>query len=450
MAFRSSTSLTPGNGTTAAPAVPSGAAVNDIAVVGIYKESTAAITPPSGFTLKATLNTSATARGSLYVYWKRLTAADSGTYSFSWTGSAWRGAVCGLWSGRVGSGDPFDGTVGTAESTTTVSTLNVSTSPANASGDAVGMWTNFNGGATWTAPTNYTEQQDTNVITLDSRDAVASGSTGSISASATISDFMKGFLGVLQVASSGTTGTVAVTQAADTSSASGVLGYSGTVAATQANQTSSATGQLGYTGTIGITQAYQTSSASGTVATGFTGTVTITQANETASASGVLGYSGTVARTQAANTSSASGTVTSSGFSGSVAVTQASQTSTASGVLGYSGTAAIVQAANTASASGKLGYTGTTARTQANQSAAAAGAVANPVTGTAAITQDSQFSTATGSTQPLVTFGTASAGAGTRPTAQGATAPVPTAVAAASGVASASARTVTVPTATGG
>jgi hypothetical protein len=191
MAFRSSSNLAPGNGTSAAVPVPSGAAVNDIAVVGIYKESTSAITPPSGFTQKASLTTSAAARGSLVVYWKRLTAADSGTYSFTWSGSTWRGAACGLWSGRTTSGDPFDGAVGTAESTTSVSTLNVSTSPAAASGDAVGMWTNFNGGASFTPPTNYTEQQDTTVITLDSRDAVASGTTGSISASSTISDFMK-------------------------------------------------------------------------------------------------------------------------------------------------------------------------------------------------------------------------------------------------------------------
>jgi hypothetical protein len=405
MAFRSSSSLAGASAANAAVPVPTGAASGDIAVVGIYMESAATVTPPSGFTLKSSLQTSVATRGRLDVFWKRLTAADSGTYTFTFT-STFRAAACGLWSGRIASGDPFDGTVGTAESTTTVSTLNVSTSPTGSNGDAVGFWTNFNGGAGFTQPTNYTERVDISVITMDTRDAVASGTTGNVTATATVSDFEKAFLGVLATASSGTTGTVAVTQAANTSSASGVLGYTGTVAATQANQTSSASGLAGNIGSAAVTQANQTSSASGTV--------------------------------------------TSSGFSGSVAVTQASQTSAASGVLRYSGTAAIVQAGDTAAASGKLGYTGTAVRTQANQTAAAAGVVANPVTGTAATTQAAQVSTAVGSTQPLVTFGTASAGAGTRPTAQGATAPVPTAVAAASGVASASARTVTVPTATGG
>lgn len=205
MGFRSSTAIaSPGNGTSAVLTVPAGAAVDDIAVVGLYIESTAAVTPPSGFTQKADLQTSATARGRLVVFWKRLTAADSGSYTFTWSGSAWRGGVCGLWSGRVTSGDPFDGTVGTAESTTAVATLNVSTSPAAANGDAVGMWTNFNGGTSFSAPTNYTQRQNTNVICLETRDAVASGSTGNVSATSTISDFEKAFLGVLAVAASGT------------------------------------------------------------------------------------------------------------------------------------------------------------------------------------------------------------------------------------------------------
>lgn len=213
MGFRSSTSLTPGGVNGAAVPVPSGAASGDIAVVGIYIEDTVTITPPSGFTLKSNLATSATAHGRLAVYWKRLTAADTGTYSFTWTGTPWRGAACGLWSGRIATGDPFDGTVGTAESASGVSTLNVSTSPAAANGDAVGFWTNFNGGASFTAPTNYTERVDTTVITLDSRDAVASGSTGNVTASATVSDFMKAFLGVLAVANGDVTATPAAVAA---------------------------------------------------------------------------------------------------------------------------------------------------------------------------------------------------------------------------------------------
>lgn len=197
MAYRSSSILSGASTTSGAIAVPAGAANLDIAVVGFYLESTAAITPPAGFTQKVALTTSAGSHGGLTVFWKRLTGADSGTYSFSWTGAAWREAVCGLWSGRATTGDPFDGTVGTAESASTTTTLNVSTSPTLANGDALGMWTNFSTSTSWTPPTNYTERQDGPAITLDTRDAVAAGSTGNVSATAVTTDWIKAFLGVL-------------------------------------------------------------------------------------------------------------------------------------------------------------------------------------------------------------------------------------------------------------
>lgn len=190
--------LAAGTGAGAAITVPSGAAALHIATVGIYLESTAPITPPAGFTNKASLQTSATARGRLDVFWKRLTGADSGTYSFTFS-STFRSAACGLWSGRVTTGDPFDGFVAgsTAESVAAVTTLNVSATPAAALGDSVGFWTNFNGGGGFTQPTNYLERADTAVLTMCTRDAIASGATGNVTATQTISDFMKAFLGVL-------------------------------------------------------------------------------------------------------------------------------------------------------------------------------------------------------------------------------------------------------------
>lgn len=206
MTYRSSAILTGASAATAAVPVPAGATIGDIAVVGLYMESTAAVTPPAGFTNKVSLQTSAGTRGRLDVFWKRLTAADTGTYSFSWTGSTWRAAICGLWSGRVATGDPFDNFVlgtGSAESTIGVTTLNVSASPAAASGDALGMWTNFSTSTSWTPPTNYTERQDTAEMTLDTRDAIASGSTGNVTATAVTTDFEKAFLGVLAPAAGG-------------------------------------------------------------------------------------------------------------------------------------------------------------------------------------------------------------------------------------------------------
>jgi hypothetical protein len=305
-------------------------------------------------------------------------------------------------SGAIVTDPPVGVTVAAATGTS-----NITYSPAMTSGNSAFAAIAHQSNEQVTPRASWTELADTFPVTLGNIETqYFAGTDTAASGTWTTSARGAGIALEIKAAASGTTGTVAVTQSANTASASGILGYTGTVAATQANQTASASGQLGYTGTAGVTQA--------------------------------------------ANTSSASGTVTSSGFTGSVAATQASQTSNASGVLGYSGTAVIVQAGNTAAASGILGYAGTFARAQANQTATASGGVANPITGTAVITQAAQVSTASGSTQPLVTFGTASAGIGARPTAQGATGAAPIAVAATAGMASASARTVTVPTATGG
>jgi hypothetical protein len=61
------------------------------------------------------------------------------------------------------------------------------------------------------------------------------------------------------------TGTIAVTEANDTSSATGTVTVTGTIAVTEANDTSSATGTVTVTGTIAATEANDTSNATGTV-----------------------------------------------------------------------------------------------------------------------------------------------------------------------------------------
>ena len=201
MAYVSSSSLSGASATSAAIPVPGSSAAGLVAVVGLYMESTAAVTAPAEFGVaKADLQTSAVSRGRLVVYTKKLTAADAGTYTFTWSGATFRAGTCAFFSGRAS--DQFDGTPGTDQSVAAVTVLPVSTSPAAANGDAVGFWTNFNGGGGFTQPTNYTERQDVIVLTVDTRDAVVAGSTGSVTATHSISDFMKAFLGVLAPESS--------------------------------------------------------------------------------------------------------------------------------------------------------------------------------------------------------------------------------------------------------
>lgn len=286
-------------------------------------------------------------------------------------------------------------------------------------------------------------------------------------------------------AASGISGTASPAQSADTSSASGTLGYTGTSSAGQAANTASATGVLGYSGTTASSQAGNTATASGTVAAGISGTASPTQANQTTAASGILGYSGSGATSQASQTSAASGVL---GYAGTTAGVQAANTAAASGSVGaagsFTGTAAATQAAQTASASGTLGYTGTSTALDAADVSAAAGTVVNLVTGTAQPVQQAQFSIANGILRytgtstavagantstasglvanPITGTGAAvqasqvAAGAGqfaglvTFGTASAATGPVPSATGVTTAAATAKAASMTVPTATGG
>lgn len=174
-------------------------------------------------------------------------------------------------------------------------------------------------------------------------------------------------------AASGSTGTVAVTNANDTSAASGTTTVVGTVARTNANDTSSASGTTTILGTSSVTNAADTSSASGT--TTVTGTSATTNANDTSSASGSVGnnVTGTVATTNANDTSAASGTTT---VTGTLARTNANDTSSASGTTTVTGTVASTNANDTATASGVAGsITGTVAYTNANDTSSASGSV---------------------------------------------------------------------------
>jgi hypothetical protein len=152
-------------------------------------------------------------------------------------------------------------------------------------------------------------------------------------------------------ASAGATGTAAVTEEADTSTASGTETFTGTSAATEAADTSTATGTETFTGTAAAAEADDTSSASGTET--FTGTSATTEEADTSTASGthIENVTGTVAATEADDTSTATSTET---FTGTSATTEADDTSTASATLTITGTVAVTEAADTSTASGTV------------------------------------------------------------------------------------------------
>jgi hypothetical protein len=92
--------------------VPSGAAAGDVVVVAVstWGATAPTVAAPTGFTLKASY-TGTTANGgadTTRIYWKRLTAADAGSYRFTWTGSRWAAGHALAVSGAIPSGDPIE------------------------------------------------------------------------------------------------------------------------------------------------------------------------------------------------------------------------------------------------------------------------------------------------------------------------------------------------------
>lgn len=108
--------------------------------------------------------------------------------------------------------------------------------------------------------------------------------------------------------SGGSTGTLATTNANDTSAASGTTTVVGTLAKTNANDTSAASGTTTVVGTLATTNANDSVAASGSVGSaGSSGSLAYTNANDTSAASGTTTVTGTVAYTNANDSVSASG-----------------------------------------------------------------------------------------------------------------------------------------------
>jgi len=184
IAFRSSSNT--GNdvsATSAAPAVPTGATTNDIVVVVLSRwTADSAITAPSGFTDWGTTypaGTGGNTNANLHIFWKRLTGADSGTYSFSWTnntGNSWTHGHAFCFSGCVTSGTPIEAVNNWAGTAGSIGSISVTTTTQPGL-----IWSVYNDtNGTHTPPTGYTE-----VIDFDSGSAayLVPGTTGTQTAS---------------------------------------------------------------------------------------------------------------------------------------------------------------------------------------------------------------------------------------------------------------------------
>lgn len=192
MGYRNSTTA---NGASFTPAVtvPSGAAVNDIAILACGIDAGGAVFAahwPSGFTGLADVQLTADGHRA-GLAWKRLTANDTGSYTLASTGSGgspvWV-CDCLLLSGRSLTSDPTNSSASSNSANASPVSVNAATVTAVAGDDLVWISipdVNASGIANGhTPPTNYTEYRDDEAtwsnVSMAVRENATAGATGTV------------------------------------------------------------------------------------------------------------------------------------------------------------------------------------------------------------------------------------------------------------------------------
>lgn len=164
--------------------VPAGAAIGDVAIL-IVEHWTSSTEPTvtnwgTGFTEipgahanKAT--TSSVGNQGIRMAWKRLTAADTGTYTITFSATTWNLLHCVMWSGAQATGDPIEAanTAVTSVNSTTVPAVSVS---VTGTGDGSVHSNASTQVGTQTPPTGWTERLDNDTIGTNTRVFAGAGS----------------------------------------------------------------------------------------------------------------------------------------------------------------------------------------------------------------------------------------------------------------------------------
>ena len=176
MAFKSSTrGLSAAGSGDVSIDVPAGSSAGDLALVTVFVESDATLTPPAGFSVVSdAAGSPSNSQGRLVVFGRFLTAPESGSWGVGFgTNSAYREVNAFLFSGRSGS-IPTPGKVLSPSGTSVV----IPGVVAAAGADLVAIVVTFNGGAT-TPPPGFTEVHDFGDVTsVSTQPNVAAGATG--------------------------------------------------------------------------------------------------------------------------------------------------------------------------------------------------------------------------------------------------------------------------------
>ena len=171
--------------------VPSGVAANSMIIIPVFLDGVESITGlPSGFSNAENSPVELTVEGGgdhkLYVFWKRATGADTGTYDFTVTGSSYIEGAALRYENVVTTGTPFDaGTDSAFDTASGTDTPAVTTSSLGADRMFIHAATNW-AGSTWTPPSGYTKRLDLSggvgfgIVYESEKSQAAASSSGSI------------------------------------------------------------------------------------------------------------------------------------------------------------------------------------------------------------------------------------------------------------------------------
>ncbi len=398
---------TTGLGTSITTTMPTGWAIDDLLLLSVgFSTGTPTISTPSGWTLVPGGSEGNPIDGSTdvrqYLFYRVAQSGDTAPAITSTSSDDWQ-TLMAAYSGadttnpvNTSAGDDFADTTATSFTTVSITpTVNdtrvvlvMQTDKTNT--PATPLYT-FTGANEWAK----VEGNSAMVVGLADKIGPAASSSTNQAIEITSTDTPVAFILALAPASTGRTGTLAVTEADDTLASTGVTPIVGTASITEAADTSTATGVVPIVATASITEAADTVVATGTVgASAISGVLAVTEASDTVTATGVLPVVGVASITEAGDTLASAGVLP---IVGVASITEAADIAASAGTVRVVGTASITEAGDSSTATGTVWVRGSASITEADDTLVSTGVIGSvPITGTASITESDDTVTSAG------------------------------------------------------
>jgi hypothetical protein len=296
--------------------------------------------------------------------------------------------VEGLCSGRASAFSAFAAVTDPATSS--------GTNSAQTANPIVGTWQERIDGSTTTGA-------DTALAIADAIRGTA-GATGNLTCTATVAGGHAVVAGAFKLFSTGITGTLTVTETADTAAFTGSVYWEGTLDTTETADTAAFTGNVYWDAILAALEDPDTAAFTGAVE--WQGTLAAIETADTAAFTGDVLVEGTLDATEAADTAAFTGTAAWEGildttetadtaaFTGAVewqavlAAVEDPDTASFTGTVEWQAILAAIETADTAAFTGTVEWQAILDATEAADTAAFTGLVLDPITGTLGATED--------------------------------------------------------------